>query len=148
MGKQCWTACVPLSQCGNGDAAFSKLHANLLSEETLDPEEGIPALVLTFGFPAGRLCTVTTSLPKLRLRTRGRLLKAYADTAADTQADSILIGGACADQILFVENQISKLDTELEIYTNAHLCLLAHSSENEMHGIRYSRGTHLTGNRK
>ena len=95
----------------------------------MDPKERIPALVLTFGFPAGRLCTVTTSLPKLPLRTRGRLLKAYADTAADTQADSILIGGACADQILFVENQISKLDIELEIYTNAHLCLLAHSSE-------------------
>ena len=125
MGKQCWTACVLLSQSGSGDVVFfCNLHANLLSEETLDPEEGIPALVLTFGFPAGRLCTVTTSLPKLPLRTRGRLLKAYVDTAADTQADSILIGGACADQILFVENQISKLDIELEIYTNANLCLL------------------------
>ena len=66
--------------------SFFKLHANLLSEKILDPDGGIPAIVLTFDFPARRLCTVTTSLPTFPRRTRERLLKAYADTATATQS--------------------------------------------------------------
>ena len=61
--------------------------------------------------------------------TRARLLKTYADAAANADAETILIGGACEDAVLFLENQIAKLDVDFEFFTNADLCLLANASK-------------------
>ena len=108
---------------------FSNSRANLLSEAFLDPEEGLPAILLTFSIPEGHLCTITTSLPTLPRTTRARLLKAYASAAANTKAETILIGCACADAVLFMENQTAKLIVEFELFTNANLCLLANCSD-------------------
>ena len=95
---------------------FSNSRANLLSEAFLDPEEGLPAILLTFSAPERHLCTITTSLPTLPRTTRARLLKAYASAAANTKAETILIGGACADAVLFMENQTAKLTVEATIH--------------------------------
>ena len=107
---------------------FSNERANLLSETILDPEEGLPAILLTFSVPGGTLCTITTSLPLLPRRVRARLLETYTNAAANTNAETVLIGGACDDAILFIENQVTKLDLDFELFTNADLCLLAHCS--------------------
>ena len=96
--------------------------------ETLDPEKGLPAILLTFSVPGGRICTITTSFPPLPRRTRARLLEFYTNAASSTKADTILIGGAFADAILFIENQVAQLDLDFELYTNADLCLLADCS--------------------
>ena len=93
--------------------------------ETLDPEKGLPAILLTFSVPGGRICTITTSFPPLPKRTRARLLELYTNAASSTKADTILIGGTFADAILFIENQVTQLDLAFEIYTNADLGLLA-----------------------
>ena len=108
---------------------FSNSRADLLSEAILDPEEGWPAILLTFSVPAGRICIITTSLPTLPKRTRERLLKAYASTAVSTKAETILIGGAFADAVIFMENQMTRLDVDFEICSNENLCLFAHSSD-------------------
>ena len=83
---------------------FANSRANLISDDILDPEGGLPASLLTVSVGGGRLCIVTTSLPMLPRRTRARLLKTYADAAANADAETILIGGACDDAVLFLEN--------------------------------------------
>ena len=65
---------------------FSASCGTLLSEKVLDPEGGLPALMLTFSAPEGLLCTIITSVPKLPKRTRARMLNSYADAAAETKA--------------------------------------------------------------
>jgi hypothetical protein len=115
---------------------FSASCGTLVSEAILDPEGFLPALMLTFRTPAGLLCTITTSVPKLPARTRARLLDCYHNAAADSKADSILIGGAWFDATFFVKHwfdaiskhQVAKLNLQLQLFTSAHMCLLAHST--------------------
>ena len=47
----------------------------------------------------------------------------------NTNADTILIGGACGDAVLYLENTIAKLAVEFELFTNGNLCLLAHCAD-------------------
>ena len=108
---------------------FANSRDNLKSYCFLDPEVGLPANLLTVSVGGGKLCIVTTSLPMLPRRTRARLLEHYAKAAANADAETILIGGACEDAVLFLENQIAKLDVEFELVTNANLCLLANASK-------------------
>ena len=42
---------------------FRNSRVNLLTEAIVDPEAGLPASLLTFSAPEGRLCTITGSLP-------------------------------------------------------------------------------------
>ena len=42
---------------------FLHSRVNLLTESIVDPEAGLPASLLTFSAPEGRLCTITGSLP-------------------------------------------------------------------------------------
>ena len=107
---------------------YSISRVSLLSQEILDPEAGLPAIVHTFNTPEGRLCIVTASLPTLPRITRGRLLEAYATATANSKADTALIGAVCADKILFMENQIAKLKVDYELFTNENLLLLTHCS--------------------
>ena len=107
---------------------YSISRVSLLSQEILDPEAGLPAIVHTFNTPEGRLCIVTASLPTLPRITRGRLLEAYATATANSKADTALIGAVCADKILFMENQIAKLEVDYELFTNENLLLLTHCS--------------------
>ena len=89
----------------------------------------MPANMLTVSVEERKLCIVTISLPMLPTRTRARLLEHYAKAAANADAETILIGGACEDAVLFLENQIAKLDVEFELVTNANLCFLANASK-------------------
>ena len=43
------------------------------------------------------------------------MLTAYASAAVNTKAETIFIGGAFADAVLFMENQISEFDVEFEV---------------------------------
>ena len=98
-------------------------------DDILDPEESFPAILLTFSTPAGILCAITTSLPVLPSRARARLLNVYVCAASDTKAETILIGGVYTDNILFLENQVTKLNVDFELFTNDNLCLLAHGPD-------------------
>ena len=95
----------------------------------MDPEAGLPAILLTFSAPEGRLCTIIGSLPTLPRKTRERLLASYCSAAASTKPKTILIGLACCDAILFMENQIAKLDLDFDMSSNENLCVLAHCSD-------------------
>jgi len=101
---------------------------NLVSAETLDPEKGLPAIVLTFEGPEGSYCIITTSLPALPRTTKARLLQTYASAAANTKADIILISVVLADGVLFMENRFRATQPwieQFELFNNANLCLLA-----------------------
>ena len=108
---------------------FVHSRVNLLSESIVDPEAGLPAILLIFSAPEGRLCTITGSLPTLPRKTRERLLASYCSAAANTKPNTILIGLACSDAILFMENQIAKLDLDFDMSSNENLCVLAHCSD-------------------
>ena len=111
---------------------FSTSAGTLRSELTLALtsaylEEPLAAIILTLDAPTGVLCTVNVSVPPLQSRARGQLLVDLADAAEDTQAGNILIGGAWADSVLFTENQVAKLSSQFQLFTNAHLCLLTYT---------------------
>ncbi len=67
--------------------------------------------------------------PCLPSRTRARSLDAYATAASNTQADTIFIGGIHAESAIFMENQVTKLDLDFQLFADAHLCLLPHSPD-------------------
>jgi hypothetical protein len=108
---------------------FSSSAGTLLSELILHPEEPLAAIILTLDAPTGVLCTVNVSVPPFQSKTRGQLLGDLADAAEDTQAGNILIGGAWADSVLFTENQVAKLSSQFQLFTNAHLCLLTYNRD-------------------
>ena len=100
-----------------------------MSSAILETSGFLPAIMLTLDGPTGILCTINVSVPNLPARTRGRLLVDLADAAEDTQAGNILIGGAWADSVLFTENQVAQLSSEFQLFTNAHLCLIAYNRD-------------------
>ena len=108
---------------------FSCSGATLLSEEILDPEGGLPALMLTFSAPEGGLCMIISSVPDLPTRAKARILKCYVDAAADTQAKNILIGGRWQGCPLYMENIVAKEQMPFEFFSNERLCLLAHAPD-------------------
>ena len=109
---------------------FSCSGATLLSETILDPEGCLPALMLTFSAPEGRLCMIISSLPDLPLTATARIFKCYVDAAEDTQAKNILIGGRWKGSHRGMENLVAneKFFTN-EFFTNERLCLLAHTPD-------------------
>ena len=100
-----------------------------LSEKILDPERGLPALMLTVSAPEGRLCMIIASMPELPLPTRRRILDYYFEQAEGTQAKNIVIGGPWQGNCLWVENIVAKQKRPFEFLTNDHLCLLAHAPD-------------------
>ena len=99
-----------------------------LEDETiLDPEFGIPALMLTFSAPEGRSCIINSSLPSLPQTAKERIVKYYVKAAADTQAKNILIGGHWQGNPLFMENVVNKQKIRVKFLTNGFLCLLTHA---------------------
>jgi len=109
---------------------FSCSGATLLSETILDPEGCLPALMLTFSAPKGRLCMIISSLPDLPMRVTARILNSYVDAAADTQAQNILIGGRWQGSPLCMENLVAKQKFFTnEFFTKKRLCLLARSPD-------------------
>ena len=104
---------------------FFSARCGLLNEVVLDPEGGLPALSFTFSTPPGRLCIVVTSLPAVPKRTRVRLLDTYANAAADSEAEAVLIGGSFGDSSLFIENQVTTQTSNFQFFTNGDLCVLA-----------------------
>ena len=108
---------------------FSATCGTLLSERVLDPEDSLPALMLTFNGPEGLLCTVITSVPKLPTRTRARMLRSFADAATDTKAGSIPIGGAWQDSNIFIESQVAQLKLPFQLWCNKLMCLFAHTPD-------------------
>ena len=103
--------------------------ATLLSERILDPEAGLPALMLTFSAPEGRLCMIISSVPDLPMRARARILNCYVDAAADTQAKNIVIAGRWQGSLLSMENIVIKQKMSFDFFTNERLCLLAHAPD-------------------
>ena len=118
-----------LRRVGSVMSFFSASCGTLLSEEVLDPENQLPALMLTFSAPQGLLCTITTSLPALPQRARARMLNCYADAAVNTKAETILIGGSCHTGVIFMENLVAHLNLPFQLFTNQHLCLLTHTPD-------------------
>ena len=108
---------------------WSPSRASLLSEAVLDPEGCLPAIALTFSAPVGRICTIATSLSAIATRTRERLLKLYATTAASTEAENVFIGGAFEEAVVYMENQVKKWVMEFEVSSNGNLCLFTHAPE-------------------
>ena len=100
-----------------------------MSSAILETSGFLPAIMLTLDGPTGILCTINVSVPDLLPRTRGQLLGELADAAWDTQAGNILIGGAWTDSVLFTENQVAQLSSEFQLFTNAHLCLIAYNRD-------------------
>ena len=126
-------AAYSFRRCGSVMSFFTDAGGAVLSEKCLDPEGCLPALMLTFDAPQGPLCIVNASVANIPTRTRMRLLKYYVDAAEKTDCESILIGGEWQDtefQILFMENQVTKMDVEFQLFTDANLCLLTHSPHN------------------
>ena len=103
--------------------------ATLLSETILDPEGCLPALMLTFSAPEGRLCMIISSVPNLPMRARARILNCYVDAAMDTQAKNILIGGHWQGSPFYMKNIVAKQKMPFEFFTNERLCLLAHAPD-------------------
>ena len=95
----------------------------------VDFDIGLQALILTFRAPTGLLCIINASLPTLPKITRERVLNIYADVAAKYNADHILIGGAWHNSVVFMENQVSKLNLEFEFFFLKDLYLLAHTAD-------------------
>ena len=108
---------------------FSTSDVTLESEKNLDPDIGLQSQVLTFRAPTGLLCIINASLPTFPRTTRQRLLNCYADAAAKDNVDHILIGGAWHNSVVFMENQVSKLNLEFEFFSLKDLYLLAHAAE-------------------
>ena len=108
---------------------FSPSLGRLMSEAILDPEGVIPSTMLTFATPSGVLCVITTSLPRMPSRARARLLDSYANAAAQTNADCMLIGGSLDDLNQFtklsLQAQVAKLSVDFELVTNSDLYVLA-----------------------
>ena len=102
----------------------------LLSTKFVDTEGYAPALMLTFHTTEGLLSIITTSVPALPGATRRRMLNAYIDAATNTKAETILIGGVWPGNIVFMENQVTQLELEFQIYTNRNLCVFGHSPWN------------------
>ncbi len=118
---------------GNVMSFFSYTCGALLSEKCLDPEGWLPAIMLTFDAPQGHLCIVNASVPTLPTNVGARMLETYVGAAEETGCVSILIGGAWRDiesQILLMEDQVTKMDLNLQLSSNANLCLLTHSHDN------------------
>jgi hypothetical protein len=112
---------------------FSDACGTVLSEKSLDPEGWPPAIMLTFDAPKGPLCIVNASVPTLPIKGSACMLERYVEAAEETGSDSILIGGAWRDTesiILFMENQVSKMELNWQLSSNANLCLLTHSHDN------------------
>ena len=109
---------------------FSCSRANLVSEKILDPEGCLPALMLIFSAPKGRLCIIISSLPHLPLLATTRIFNCYVDAAAGTQAKNILIGGRWKGSPVCMENLVAneQFFTD-EFGTNNRLCLLARTPD-------------------
>ena len=105
---------------------FSASCGTLLSERVLDPEDSLPALMLTFNGPEGLLCTVTTSVPKLPTRTRARMLRSFADAATDTKTESIFVGRPWQNINIFIETQVAQLKLPFQLSSNELMCLFPH----------------------
>ena len=108
---------------------FSTSDVTLESEKPLDPDIGLQSHMLTFRAPTGLLCIINASLPTFPRTTRQRLLNCYADAAAKYNADHILIGGASHNSVVFMENQVSKLNLDFEFFSLKDLYLLAHAAD-------------------
>jgi len=129
-----WTGSVgqpayAVRNIGSVMSFFSCSGATLLSETILDPEGSLPALMLTFSAPEGRLCMIISSVPDLPMRARARILNCYVDAATDTQAKNILIGGRWQGSPFYMENIVAKQKMPFEFFTNERLCLLAHAPD-------------------
>jgi len=112
---------------------FSDACGAVLSEKSLGPEGWPPAIMLTFDAPKGPLCIVNASVPTLSIKGSACMLERYVEAAEETGSDSILIGGAWRNTealILFMENQVSKMELNWQLSSNANLCLLTHSHDN------------------
>ena len=104
----------------------------VLSTTNLDPEGGLPALMLTFSAPGmhhGRVCMIISSMPDLPQKARARVLNCYVDAAMDTQAKNIVIAGSWQGNPLFMENIVVKQNIPFEFFTNERLCLLAYAPD-------------------
>ena len=128
-----WTGSVeqPAYSCrsiGPMISFFSPESGTLVGDDIVHHGVAMPALILTFSSANERLCTIVGSLPALPSRTKARLLETYKAAAANTMAKTTLIGVSFTGSILFLENQVTKLNSEFKVFTNANLCLLAHGS--------------------
>ena len=62
-------------------------------------------------------------------RSREHYLNCIAAAAATTGAKYILIGGACSDNSLFIENQVARWTQKFQLRANSNLCVLARAHD-------------------
>ena len=110
---------------------FATSCGNLCAWQVLDSEGGLPCIMLTLDTPSGTLCCLTISLPRLPSRTRARLLDMYTESAKNSQADYILIGGTVDGSAIFAEHTVAGLKMNFEHFINEDLLVLACATDRE-----------------
>ena len=86
-----------------------------------------PASVVQPAPPGLLLSVVTVSWPSLPIPLKDRLLKAYVDKAVQSGSHAVLIGGVFSrldGSLLWLENRVNKLNFNIRVAANKHLCIL------------------------
>lgn len=125
--KAAWGEELCSASVGGVMSFYAGLHWVCVDSQTIDPERGLPAIMLTLRkreSPGVKMSVATVCLPELPVRIQDRILDVYVTEAFAKQSQTVLIGGVFNGEapLLWLQNCANSLS--LEIAHVERLCVI------------------------